>query len=80
MPPLSQVFVNATETFTANAGIEVVHFRKHQSKDEKTQGQLQAVHWLVEAVLYFGIAKEKYADFRVIKQNNPPDGGPAFPG
>ena len=56
----------------------MVHFRKHQSKDEETQRRLQAAPLLVEGLLYLGIALEKFSTLRVSKKHNPLTGD-SFP-
>ena len=78
MAPMSHDFVKAIETFAETAGIEVVHFLKHQSKDEETQRRLQAAPLLNEGVLYIGVAQEKFSTFRVSKKHNPLTGD-SFP-
>ncbi len=76
--PISHAFVKAIETFAATEGVEVVHFLKHQSKDEETQRRLQATPLLNEGVLYIGVAQEKFSTFRVSKKHNPLTGD-SFP-
>jgi len=71
MAPMSHAFVKAIETFAATEHIDVVHFLKHQSKDEETQRRLQAAPLLNEGVLYIGVAQEKFSTFRVSKKHNP---------
>ena len=71
MAPMSQAFVTAIAHFAETEGIDVVHFRKHQSKDKETQRRLKAVPLLREGVLYIGVAQEKFSIFRVSKRHNP---------
>lgn len=78
MAPMSQAFVTAIANFAATEEIDMVHFRKHQSKDEETQRRLQAAPLLREGVLYIGVAQEKFSTFRVSKKHNPLTGD-SFP-
>lgn len=71
MAPMSQAFVTAIANFAATEEIDMVHFRKHQSKDEETQRRLKAAPLLREGVLYIGVAQEKFSTFRVSKKHNP---------
>ena len=77
MAPMSKAFVADIHRFAKREGIEIVHFERGQRKDEETQRRLKDFT-AEEAVLYIGVAQEKFAAFRVTKKVSPQT-GTAFP-
>lgn len=77
MAPMSRDFVAAIRAFAKREGLEIVHFRKGQRKDDETQRRLEDFG-AREGVLYIGVAQEKFAAFRVTKKVNAQTGA-SFP-
>jgi len=77
MAPMSQAFVADIHRFAKREGIEIVHFRPGQRKDDETQRRLKDLSQ-EEGVLYIGVAQEKFSGFRVVKKISERT-GTAFP-
>jgi hypothetical protein len=77
MAPMSRDFVAAIHHFAKREGLELVHFRRGQRKDEETLRRLKDFS-ANEGVLYIGVAQEKFSAFRVTKKVNPQTGA-SFP-
>lgn len=77
MAPMSRDFVAAIRLFAKREGLELVHFRRGQRKDEETLRRLKEFS-PNEGVLYIGVAQEKFSAFRVTKKINPQSGA-SFP-
>jgi len=77
MAPMSQAFVADIHRFAKREGIEIVHFRPGQRKDDETQRRLRDFSQ-EEGVLYIGVAQEKFSGFRVVKKISERT-GTAFP-
>ncbi|MGP3921523.1 hypothetical protein [Nonomuraea sp. 10N515B] len=85
MAPMTETFVANLHHYIAAHGLDLVHFRKGQRKDDLTQQYLAAATeaagpdgLVPEQVLYVGRAQEKNAVFRTIKRTNPVTGA-TFP-
>jgi hypothetical protein len=77
MAPMTQAFAAAVQGFAKRAGVEVVHFKKGQRKDDETQRRLKDFS-ATEGVLYIGVAQERSSTFRVRKRFSEQTGG-SFP-
>jgi hypothetical protein len=73
MDPISKEFVAAIHRFIGDRGLDLVHFRKDQRKDDVAHGYL-AGHDGSEGVLFVGRAQEKNQVFRTVKRRNPVTG------
>jgi len=67
--PLSRAFVGGIEQFVAEAGVDLVSFRKGERKDDVAQAYLRAFED-EEGVLFVGKAQEKASVFRTEKRTN----------
>jgi hypothetical protein len=67
--PMTEAFVREVDRFAADQGVEVVHFRKGQRKDEVTQEYLERFEGR-EGVLYIGKAQEKARVVRTERRRN----------
>jgi hypothetical protein len=77
MAPMTQAFAAAVQGFAKREGVEVVHFKKGQRKDDETQRRLKDFS-ATEGVLYIGVAQERSSTFRVRKRFSEQTGG-SFP-
>ncbi|MEE4316050.1 MAG: hypothetical protein V2I74_03610 [Erythrobacter sp.] len=77
MAPMTRAFAAAVQDFAKREGIEVVHFKKGQRKDDETQRRLKGFS-ATEGVLYIGVAQERCSTFRVTKRFSEHSGG-SFP-
>jgi hypothetical protein len=67
MAPMTRAFAAEVQRFAKQAGIEVVHFKKGQRKDDETQRRLKDFS-ATEGVLYIGVAQQRSSTFRVRKR------------
>jgi hypothetical protein len=70
LAPISDAFIKAIETFTAEQAIEVLTFTKGQRKDDVAAEHLARFSG-TEGVLFVGKAQEKTPVFRTEKRRNP---------
>ena len=69
MAPMTQRFVAAIKRFAATEGVEVVAFRRHERKDDRTREYLR--RWTGgEGVLYIGVAQEKARVLRTERRHD----------
>jgi hypothetical protein len=73
MAPMTRDFVASIERFAEEEGIEVVHFQKHQRKEEVAQDRLRRFPHR-EGVLFIGKAQEKARVLRTERRRNPRTG------
>ncbi len=73
MDPITKDFVASIHRFIRDRGVELVHFRKDQRKDDVAKSYL-AGHDGSEGVLFVGRAQEKTNVFRTQKRRNPVTG------
>ena len=73
MDPMTKDFVRSIHGFIADHGLDLVHFRKGERKDDIAQCYL-AGHDGSEGVLFVGRAQEKTNVFRTQKRRNPVTG------
>jgi hypothetical protein len=73
MDPMSRNFVASIHRFIGDHGLDLVHFRKEQRKDDIAHGYLVG-HDGSEGVLFVGRAQEKTSVFRTQKRRNPHTG------
>jgi hypothetical protein len=81
MAPMTEAFAADIHHYVAAHGLELVHFRKGQRKDDITRRYLAAAQRAAgpqalvrEQVLYVGRAQEKNTVFRTVKRTNPVTG------
>jgi hypothetical protein len=77
MDPMTKDFVRSIHRFIDDNGVDLVHFRKGERKDDIMQAYL-ADHDGSERVLFVGRAQEKTSVFRTQKRHNPVT-GKAYP-
>ena len=73
MDPMTKAFVAGIHRFIADTGVDLVHFRKGERKDDIAHRYL-ADHDGAEGVLFVGRAQEKTNIFRTQKRRNPVTG------
>ncbi len=73
MDPMTKAFVASIHRFIRDEGVDLVHFRKDQRKDDVARSYL-AGHNGSEGVLFVGRAQEKTSVFRTQKRRNPVTG------
>ena len=73
MNPMTKDFVRSIHRFVDDHGVDLVHFRKGQRKDDIAHSYL-ARHDGSEGVLFVGRAQEKTNIFRTQKRRNPVTG------
>lgn len=73
MAPMTEAFVSAIKNFAKVEGLDIVSFKKGQSKDEVAQRYLSKFP-AEEGVLFIGTAQEKTQVVRTEKRRNPRTG------
>jgi hypothetical protein len=73
MDPITKDFVASIHRYIRDHGVDLVHFRKDQRKDDIAKAYL-AEHDGSEGVLFVGRAQEKTSVFRTQKRRNPVTG------
>jgi hypothetical protein len=73
MSPISRRFVAGLEAYAKENGIEVVHFRRGQRKDDVMAERLKKFSG-EEGIVFLGKAQEKATVFRTEKRRNPKTG------
>ena len=78
MQPVTSAFVADIHHYVDARGLDLVHFRKGQRKDDVTQRYLAQAAGpggqVPEGILYVGRAQEKNTVFRTIRRTNPVTG------
>ena len=64
MAPMTRAFVGSIKRFARQQGLDLVHFRRGERKDEVTQARLRSFEGQ-EGVVYIGVAQERFSAFRM---------------